>query len=110
MKEFFLEILLIFICSACTSENSTIDLNPECLNSYTEETIMNSDENLYTKISKYRAIDGSIQYWATNDNGGVILNENCEEICTYASMGVVGFSLCPEGTAQAEFIEDIWQR
>ncbi|APQ17256.1 hypothetical protein [Maribacter hydrothermalis] len=110
MKEFILEILFIFFFSACTSDNSTNDLKPECLNTYAEETMMNSDENLYTKISKYRAIDGSTQYWATNDKGGIILNENCEEICTYASMGVVGFSLCPEGTTQAEFIEDIWQR
>jgi hypothetical protein len=46
----------------------------------------------------------------TNSKGGTILNENCEEVCSYTAIGVVGFALCPNGTAQAEFVEEIWKR
>jgi hypothetical protein len=57
MKELILGVLLAIFCSACTSEDSKIDLKPECLNAYAEKILMNTDKNQDSKISKYRAID-----------------------------------------------------
>lgn len=101
-------VLVFLILVACDHGDTPIDLNPSCLNTFANDLFENTDTKKDAKISSYRALDGSIQYWVTNSNGGSILNENCEEICTFASLGIVGFALCPEGTTQAEFIEVLW--
>ncbi|MDY0088954.1 MAG: hypothetical protein RBR78_01160 [Flavobacteriaceae bacterium] len=110
MKKIFLFTILLsfaFVANSCSDDDNEKSLYPNCLNTIIEDIMEGEVQSPKPTIDKYIYQEQMVYVINKNypDYPTLIVDENCETICTMGGFG--GQNDCIDWEF-AQFIENVW--
>lgn len=112
MKRYIILILFLVTLLSCKTDDTDNEKIPDCIKSTIENILDSEPKTPHAKFVSYN-YDNELVYWydqggTPEDRQDLVLNENCEIICTLGGIGAP-LTDCVDWENEAQFIEIIWE-